>query len=341
MLLFSTLTIFILFACCANLSQEFSISPKKVGAKTIRYFDKTRDRPLETEIFYPVEDTVPSKQVANIWQRCEEARDAPIKASSTKYPLLIMSHGDLGSRLDSTWILEILADNGYIVAAVDHYGNTWYDNKPSTSMKRWDRPQDISYVISELLADPEFGGKIDSSKIGFLGFSLGGLTGVWIAGGIANLYAKPTLSSLPHEINPAIDQHTLDSIDYSTAKKSYHDPRVKAAVLLAPAYGKSFDDQGLQEIKIPILIIAGAEDEVVNVDKNAKRYSEAIKGVKSKILQGKVGHYVFLNIPTEMGSKFIKPKYIKDDPSINRKSLHDEIAIDILNFFNETLKGDK
>src|SRR5690606_41854760 len=53
-------------------------------------------------------------------------RDA--KTIKGQYPLVLFSHGNGGSRLSMEWLAQSLVKSGYIVAAVDHWGNT-HDNK--------------------------------------------------------------------------------------------------------------------------------------------------------------------------------------------------------------------
>lgn len=193
--------------------------PQKVGATTIPFFDELRKRPLITEVWYPIESQVKALPVHSWGQMVDEARDTPFTCKATKkYPLIVMSHGAGGSRDDLAWLGAMLVKQGYIVASVDHYGNTWYMNQPKEALKRWERPKDITYVIDQLLIDPVFGPCINPDKIGFAGFSLGGLAGIWLAGGIANNYEKPTLAEVNKEF-PDADQDLINSIDFSKAKK--------------------------------------------------------------------------------------------------------------------------
>lgn len=79
-----------------------------------------------------------------------------------------------------------MAEQGYIVVGIDHYGNTWKDYSEEISMNYWHRPLDISQTLDYLLNDSPFSSSIDSERIGFAGFSMGGLTGLWLAGGEIN-----------------------------------------------------------------------------------------------------------------------------------------------------------
>lgn len=149
---------------------------------TIPFFDLTRERPLITEVFYPIASTNETIIPKELFQRSPQSRDAPFP-NIGKFPLVLFSHGDGGSRLDNSWLMESLAAKGYIVVSIDHYGNTDYLNLPAIALKRWERPKDVTFVLRKLLKHPKIGSLIETNRIAFAGFSLGGTTGIWLAGG--------------------------------------------------------------------------------------------------------------------------------------------------------------
>jgi len=91
-------------------------------------------RPLPTEVWYPASEEFRGKDVAEGtrdnyelvpglppgWQ--EAVRDA--EARKGPFPLVVFSHGFGGHRRQSTFLCTHLASHGYVVAAVDHTGNT-------------------------------------------------------------------------------------------------------------------------------------------------------------------------------------------------------------------------
>jgi predicted dienelactone hydrolase len=196
----------------------------KIGVETITFFDKTRERSITTEIMYPVKIKLKTHSFKDVWKDEPEARNAPFNTNK-KYPLILFSHGYRGSRLDSTWLAYALVKHGYIIASVDHYGENWSHSLPKITLTTWERPQDISFVIREILKNPFFENIIDKEKIGFAGFSMGGLTGIWLAGGRANLYKKPSSTNfMMVEKDFSDNQNLIDSINFNLATKSYYDP---------------------------------------------------------------------------------------------------------------------
>lgn len=320
-------------------SKTIVLEPQKCGITTLRFYDEQRQRPLITEVWYPVDDAIPSKQVAGMWIRCPEARDALIKDLSSKYPLIIMSHGNGGDRLNAAWLAEILAANGYIVAAMDHHGNTWNNKIPENFLKIWERPLDVSFVIDQLLENSPFRDNIDQAKIGFIGFSLGGNTGIWIAGGRFDPFDKLPLNEIPdNQLPVAVSQEMINSIDFSPAHKSYQDKRVSAMFLMAPALGSLFNANSLQAIQTPIYIVASEGDVLVPPDRNAKMLASKIKKAVCTLIPGAANHYVFLNEVSKGGRMLLDKSIAIDPPNVDRKHIHNDIARSAVEFFDSNLK---
>ena len=122
------LPVLILGACSESAPERET----KVGRDYLSYVDETRTswnsdnaRPLATTIWYPTVPTAQEKlwQVA-IFNAGWSALSSPILEPKNPYPLVVLSHGTGGSALQLSWLAEHLASNGYIVAAVNHHGNT-------------------------------------------------------------------------------------------------------------------------------------------------------------------------------------------------------------------------
>ncbi|CAM0117552.1 alpha/beta hydrolase family protein [Rhabdochlamydiaceae symbiont of Dictyostelium giganteum] len=327
-------------SCCQKpCSLDRVLHPSKTGITTVRFYDEARERPLVTEIWYPVDQATTAAKVEGLWVRCAEARDAPLKTSSKKYPLIVMSHGNWGDRMNTSWIAETLAANGYIVAAVDHYGNTWNNKIVDSFIKIWERPKDISSVIDNLFQMEQFKDHIDAQRIGFVGYSLGGQTGVWIAGGRVAHFDQPDMSKLPaDQIPTTVNEEVLRAIDFSPAANSYRDPRVSAAFLMAPALGYLFDGASLQSISIPVYIVAAEGDQTVPFDSSPKILAGKIKKAVLSLIPGSASHYVFLNEVSKGGKMLLDKKVAFDSPTVDRSKIHDEIATSAISFFAEHLK---
>jgi predicted dienelactone hydrolase len=328
------------FTACQSKRNTIHVTrPEKTGITTIRFYDESRKRPLLTEVWYPIDANAPAEAVGGLWVRCPEARDAPLKPSNKKHPLIMMSHGNGGDRMNNAWLAEILAANGYIVASTDHHGNTWNNHIAECFVKIWERPVDVSAVIDNLLKDERFGAAIDHKKIGFIGYSLGGQTGIWLAGGKVPRFEKPDIETLPaDQIPDTVNDELIDSIDFSPARASYRDSRVSAFFIMAPALGYLFDTASLQAISVPVYIIVSEGDKLVPLESSGKILASAIKKAAINLIPGAASHYVFLNEVSKGGKMMLNKNVALDHPSVDRAKIHEDIAETAVAFFDKNLK---
>jgi predicted dienelactone hydrolase len=108
-------------------------------------------------------------------------KDCPI--SGDKLPLVVISHGTSGSFIGHHDTADTLADAGFIVAAINHPGDTSRDMSRSDDLAAFvERPTDIKRLIEFMLQASPVATKIDPERIGFFGFSRGGYTGLVLIG---------------------------------------------------------------------------------------------------------------------------------------------------------------
>jgi dienelactone hydrolase len=174
-----------------------------VGVRTFNWHDSARDRPLTVEVWYPTTDAHRGQDVAEAtrdtydlipgcppgWQ--EAVRDAAPRAGRS--PLVIFSHGYGAHRRQSTFFCTHLASHGYVVAAMDHTGNTVFETIQAMMAAQMGEPPpdpavelaklmpvrapDVTFVIDQLLAGKAEGvAAIDGERIGMSGHSFGGWT---------------------------------------------------------------------------------------------------------------------------------------------------------------------
>jgi len=180
-----------------------------VGVRTFNWTDRARDdRPLSVEVWYPAAEAHRGQDVAEAtrdtyelipgfppgWQ--EAVRDAA--AQGGRHPLVVFSHGFGAHRRQSTFLCTHLASHGYVVAAMDHTGNTVFETIQSMMAAQMGepppdpgpllaelmpaRPADVSFVIDRLLAGAADGvGGIEADRIGMSGHSFGGWTTLMVA----------------------------------------------------------------------------------------------------------------------------------------------------------------
>lgn len=281
--------------------------PYPVGVTTIAFVDHTRTDPstggprtLLTDIWYPATDdarNLPKNKYSDFllrgvlpgtyeaWSqgvnatyksnwtveeyekvfKNESHRDARVRDG--KFPLIVFSHGNGGTRYGYTFWCDRMASHGYIVVSPDHTGNcrmTLVDGKVvkySNDARNYsgeNRPKDVSFLISEMArfnsgADGRFAGRIDMDKVGAAGMSFGGFTTI-------------------HVINT--------------------DKRIKAAIAMAPVWRERTN------YTTPVMMMIGSEDKTIKPAGNAnnRKYYEESKGPHYLVELHDAGHFSFTDV---------------------------------------------
>ncbi|HEY8929782.1 MAG TPA: hypothetical protein VIM55_11355 [Mucilaginibacter sp.] len=322
------------------------VQAQNIGQKTFFYKDEKRNRPVITEVWYPTADTLTAADKAfSPFIRIQSVHNGGFPTS--KMPLVFISHGAGGNRLTLEWLADKLVQNGFIVAAADHYGNTFDHSTVEGFLEPWERPQDISFALTALLKEPGLGNVIDTQRLGMAGFSIGGYTTLALAGAQINVYAlKDYYKSAKgrREINIPEFPGLLNYIDKPEIEQSFKnapplkDPRFKAFFAISPASGQGFTSkEQTKTITAPVYIVVGQADSIAPAATNAARYHELISQSKYYVVKGKTGHYVFLNEAADVVKKQ-EPKFFVDDPSVSRKQVHEEVSQLAVDFFKKELK---
>lgn len=314
---------------------------KFLGTQEIEFIIPGTDRKVVAEMYYLTteKDVKSTKKVMHgIWQRKSYKKNAQLDPQQQPRPLVIFSHGWQGDRFGNSWVAESLVDEGYIVAMIDHTHNNSYEHSDAfvyTSL--WQRPQDLSALLDHLLEHPVWAQEIDKNRIAVGGFSLGGLTALWIAGieGSENDFKESMQNYARWSDWPQSVKKTAQEVDWKKATRSYHDPRVKAAFTIAPDLGKGFKPEGIQRAKIPVLLIVGNQDTVTPPSANACYYHSHIKNA-SLLKIKKAEHFSFMNACSPLGKR-ITPHLCKDSPSASRLKIHKQAAHKIRIFLKEKL----
>jgi predicted dienelactone hydrolase len=195
----------------------------------------------------------------------EAYRNAPVRKG--RFPLVVFSHGNGGSRSQNSFWCDYLASHGYIIVSADHTGNaTWtvingtpvvfQASERQNSAK--DRPRDVSFLLDQMIswdkgADKRFARRIDTDHSAITGMSFGSYTAHWAA-----------------------DQ----------------DPRFKAVIAMSGA------PPSHTNLTVPSLRMLGTEDRTIGVPGNkAIRENHAMHTGPSYLLELKNGgHYSFTDM---------------------------------------------
>ena len=148
-----------------------------VGSSTIELEDSARSRNLTSEMWYPaeagaqVQSFSPLPPIAGI----DIARQASPEANMGRRPLIVVSHGNWGTRFSQGWFNREMVKAGFVVLSVSHPGTMNGDQTAAGRLRVWDRARDVSTALDAVLANPQWSRLIDIDRIGFAGHSFGAI----------------------------------------------------------------------------------------------------------------------------------------------------------------------
>ena len=278
-----------------------------VGSKKIRITDNIDNIDFDTWLLYPC---IRKSQSINIGPyRINACADA--KIAKGKFALVIISHGGGGSLLLYRITAQYLAQKGYVVAMLEHYGNNRNDNSLEGKNKNLTlRTRHISDVIDTLLCHPELMKSINPLQIFMIGHSIGGGTALAISG--AQPWSK-----------------CREKIEVSTEN------RIKALVLFAPATAWFQHPDSFNHVNLPILIFS-AEHDLITPYWQAELIKQkvhfparvTIKTVKN------AGHLSFLApFPARMNNTNFAAS--QDPEGFDRQAFHETLKEEVTAFFNK------
>lgn len=313
---------------------------------------------LRVTVWYPAaENAVETQQVigppdAPLFLAGKAAEHAAMAPALNEWPLIVLSHGTGGSAMQMAWLGTALARAGYIAAAVNHPGNNALE--PYTAegfVLWWERATDLSEVIDGMLADPEFGPKIDKDRIGAAGFSIGGYTALALGGArsdisvIIDLCKKqpdaplchvPEMKEMgtPEQMLAAVRK--TSGVSLARSNESYQDPRVHAILAIAPAMGVTLTPESLHAMKVPVFLVVGSADPIAVPKDNADLIRAHDRRARETVLP-KVAHYTFLDTCAAAGKQQLGV-YCEDPAGVDREAVHAEVGEMAVGFFDRELR---
>ncbi|QOZ54060.1 alpha/beta fold hydrolase [Bradyrhizobium sp. CCBAU 53338] len=256
------------------------------------------------------------------------AKDCPV--TGTKLPLVIYSHGRGGFFGQQHDTAEALADAGFVVAAINHPGDTANDSSRRNTLSVWEsRPADIVRLLDFVLKDWRDRAVIDPAKIGFFGFSLGGATGFVLMGTRPD-FARVT--GLCKETTGAC----AELHNGVTPPEPIRDARIRTAVIVDPAPGL-LTRENLAVVTLPFQFWRSQfGGPGVGDGSGTARVADGLPG-NPEIHVVPAGHYAFL-APCSAELAAAVPRICTDTPaSFDRAGFHREFNAAVVRFFGEQL----
>ena len=244
-------------------SQQTDIDPTARGPvefayRTFSFRDEERDRLIPVNVHWSRES------------RLDEEK-----------PLVMLSHGFGADRYFLNYLAEHLASHGFTVVSTEHPGsnvqalvNLPLDPDVVRSPSRLlpaqefiDRPKDVSFVLDRLAVINEgisaYGDAFNTEDVTIIGHSLGGYTGLALAGAKLDLRSLQSFCSdiQPLAVSPA-DWLQCAAMELDEQQADLSDSRIKRVMAMNTLAGQLFGEAGLSEVSVPTLLLTGTGDGV-------------------------------------------------------------------------------
>lgn len=161
------------------------------------------------------------------------------------------------------WIAEALVGRGAVVMAADHPASANGDPERRSILDVWEQPRDvhdiIDYAVQEGLVPA-----IDRTRIAVVGFSLGGTSSLLLAGARLQFSEVPRFCATHDDGACRAFRRYFAGFDreyFAKTDADYTDPRIAAAVAMAPGFTEAMTAVSLQGLRTPTLVITGERDQ--------------------------------------------------------------------------------
>ena len=168
------------------------------------------------------------------------------------------------------------------MASIDHTDST-YRTQAAFGSTLVNRSLDQLFVLEEMAGKAaegaEFAGLYDASNAGLIGYSMGGYGAIITAGG------GVTEASVAYSWGGAHGTLGIHQAGSDT-HNALPDPRIKTAVAIGP-WGMNtgfWDADGLAGVKIPMLFIAGSQDDTSLYENGVRAIWDNVGGVETALL---------------------------------------------------------
>ena len=258
-----------------------------------------------------------------------------------KFPLVVMSHGYGGWNTQFSNLAEHIASRGYVVAAIDH-GDMAADSVASFILSfanvMVDRTLDQRQVLAQLAADAKarktpWLAAADLNAIGLIGYSMGSYGALATAGAAYRLDAGP-LAKLPAAAQESLRRAAAQPVP------------VKSLIVFAPWGGqpdsRAWNAAGMAGIKVPTLMVAGSQDDVVDYKNGVNWLFQNMTGAERYLLVYREARHNIVGNTFELSGKdpFMAAEFLKEpvwrSDRLNAINQHFVTA-----FLDLTLKGDR
>jgi predicted dienelactone hydrolase len=310
-----------------------------VGMQRIAMNDASRNRSVNSEVWFEAAAGTQAEQVYVLPVMEPFAMTAnATPAAAERKPLIVLSHGNWATPSVYGWLTTALVQAGFVVLAPTHPGSMFQDLRPEYRARLWERSLDVSFALTQFLADPAWAARIDAKRIGFIGHSFGGWTGVNLAGGrydfgLQIAYCQALVQKDQYCAGLIKDFNPQTQIE--DGKRSYKDERFSAFYALASGMAAGFTPQSLKGITAPIVFETAKYDTVLATEGGSSLFARSIPSAKEIVREA--GHFVYGPVCAPVVGKLVAGQVCDDPEGSDRKALHEQVKQDVVQFFRKQL----
>lgn len=286
--------------------------PYDIGFRrsTVRYIapGEPDERALSTYIWYPGQADDSARRsdlkLAGFYGiRASQSFDNIPLVNHDVFPVAIYSHGSGGEASLAYPFAERLASRGWVVVAMSHTDNTTLDRLSGDTRTLLEisalRPLDVEAVIDRAAAGfglDDLEGRLDTDNVFLFGHSFGGFTSL-VVGGAGYMLHEVQSSVCEDNTSPACEFFSNPDV-VDRVSKGFHDPRVKAIGLQAPAPLGILD---MTQVAVPTLMLSGDLDITTPDPTSAEPIWAELSNPYDRWLRFPfAGHYSFITICSDM-----------------------------------------
>ncbi|NER82225.1 MAG: alpha/beta fold hydrolase [Leptolyngbya sp. SIO1D8] len=270
--------------------------------------------------------------------------------TDTQGPLVVLSHGFGADRRFLAYLAEHLASNGLTVVAVEHPGSNVdalvkEDGSLMPTHEFVERPRDVSFILDRLedLNKNSFflQGRLNLDQVTLIGHSLGGYTGLVLAGGRLDPLALQTFcADLTVGASSPADWLQCAATDADLASGDLADSRVTQLVVMNPLAGRIFGDTGLRHVKVPTLFLTSTSDSITSVSEQQLQPFNQLSGPRALVaVIG--GTHLSVGDPENINPALTQVPFMPELPAEETSQLRQYLNGAVLSFVMQQTKAAK
>ncbi|MFL6658875.1 MAG: alpha/beta hydrolase family protein [Massilia sp.] len=290
-------------------------------------------KPISLAIWYPSQA---GPQAVNLGTFSQDvAANGAIEGSGL--PLVLISHGTGGYKFSHHDTALALANAGFIAVALTHPGDNYADQ--SEALNILERPKHLVMALDYMLKQWPQRDRIAASRVGVFGFSSGGFTALVSVGGEPDL-GKVFPHCLAHPdqyVCAVVGKQSAQAIRVPmAATPALHERRIRAAVIVAPALGFTFDAAALRQVSVPIQLWRAGDDAILPNPWYAEAVRAALPSAPDYHVVPQAGHFDFLAPCTDKLAA-VAPQICISAPGFDRAEFHQRFNTDVIAYFRKSL----